>query len=81
MLVQQPGRSVCQISTGDGREPAACPGNTGNVFILKIFLICRDEKWESGVVKTPGRSRRLFWRVNFSFWASDKQPDKRNHNC
>ncbi len=39
----------------------------GNVFILKIFLICRYKKWKSGVEKAPGRSRRLFRRVTFRF--------------
>ncbi|NJT43115.1 hypothetical protein HCW87_02150 [Escherichia coli] len=55
--------SVCQMMTGDGQRDASRTCVSGNVFILKVFLICRDEKWESGVVKTPGRSRRLFWRA------------------
>ena len=71
--------SVCQMVTGDGQHDTSRTCVSGNVFILKIFLICRDKKWDSGVVKTPGRSRRLFWWFTFSFQVSDKQPDKRNH--
>ena len=59
--------SVCQMVTGDGQRDAARTCVSGNVFILKVFLICRDEKWKSGVVKAPGRSRRLFRRVTFRF--------------
>ncbi len=42
VLVQQSGQQCLPDFNGDGRElPPA--GNTGNVFILKIFLICRDK--------------------------------------
>ena len=67
MLVQQSGEQC--LPDGDGRLAMRCLPYVYRVmcFILKIFLICRDEKWKSGVVKAPGRGRRLFWRVTFRF--------------
>ncbi len=38
---------------------------SGNVFILKVFLICRDEKWKSGVVKAPGPEQKVIPVVYF----------------
>ncbi len=72
--------SVCQMVTGDGQHDTSRTCVSGNVFILKIFLICRDKKmgqWRGE--NTRAGARRLFWWFTFSFQVSDKQPDKRNH--
>ena len=59
--------SVCQMVTGDGQHDTSRTCVSGNVFILKIFLICRDKKWDSGVVKTPAGAEGYSGGLLFRF--------------